>query len=85
MAGNFGARAGFASSGPSATVCLHGRPHEALGDENSQCFDFGMAKRMQGIKYQVAKRGISVGAWIARRSVAVQLDFITGNEEFLEL
>ena len=37
VAGNFGALAGLATSGPSAAVLLNGWPHEALGDELSRC------------------------------------------------
>jgi len=73
VAGNFGALAGLASSGPSAAVLLNGWPHEALGDELSPCLNSWVTEEMQGVEDLTAVRW-DVWARFTRRGVAVQLD-----------
>jgi len=74
VAGNFGALAGLASSGPNAAVLLNGWPHEALGDEAYRCLNPWVAEGMQEVEDLTAERGWDVWARFTRRGVAVQLD-----------
>ena len=74
MAGNFGALAGLASSGPSAAVLLNGWPHEALGDELSHCLNPWVAEGMQGVENLTVEMGWDIWARFTRRGVTVQLD-----------
>ena len=74
MAGNVGALAGLASSGPSAAVLLNGWPHEALRDELSHCINPWLADGMQEVQNLTAERRCDVWARFTRRGVAEQLD-----------
>ena len=73
MARSFGTLASLASLASSA-VFLKGWPHEALGDELSQCPNPRVAEGVKGVEKLEMEAKRDVWARCARKGIAVQLD-----------
>jgi len=73
VARSFGTLASLASLASSA-VFLKGWPHEALGDELSQCPNPRVAEGVKGVENLETEGRRDIWARFARRGITVQLD-----------